>query len=83
MKTTFEKQVPKILYYRNYNYFNNEAFRNDLFLKFSTLDIHNIECSEFEDLLLKTLHIHAPLKKRYIRANNAPFMTKDLCKPLW
>ena len=30
MKMYFQKQVPKILYYRNYNYFNNELFRNDL-----------------------------------------------------
>ena len=26
--------------------------------------------------------MHAPLKKRYIRANNSPFMTKELCKAI-
>ena len=36
---------------------------------------HNVECKEFETIILDTLDRHAPLKKRYIRGNNAPFMT--------
>ena len=82
MKMNFQKQVPKILYYRNYNYFNNELFRNDLLRELSMRGSHNVECKEFEAIILDTLNRHAPLKKRYIRANNAPFMTKELCKAI-
>ena len=31
---------------------------------------------------METLNKHAPLKKRYIRANNSPFMNEDLCKAI-
>ena len=44
--------------------------------------LQNIGCKYFEDILLDTLSRHAPPKKRYIRANNAPFMTKVLCKSI-
>ena len=30
MKSKFRKQSPNILYYRNYKYFDNDFFRNDL-----------------------------------------------------
>ena len=44
----------------------------------------------FETYLVKNLKIffmcilneHAPTKKRYIRANDAPFMNKELCKAI-
>ena len=31
----------------------------------------------FEEEFLKVLNKHAPLKKKFIRANHAPFMTKN------
>ena len=45
-------------------------------------DFHVIECKEFEDTVLETLNKHAPLKKRYIIANNDPFMNKPFCKAI-
>ena len=44
--------------------------------------LYVVERSEFETMFLHTLNKHAPLKKRFIRANNAPFMTKTLCKAI-
>ena len=85
MKMNFQKQVPKVIYYRNYKYFDNELFRADLLQKLSMHGIfhkENAECKTFEDIFIDTLNRHAPLKKRYIRANNAPFMTKALCKSI-
>ena len=74
------KQTPKILYYRNYKHFNNELFRSMILQELDKLGILNLGCNEFEYIFLSTLQILAPLKKRYIRAHNAPFMTKELCK---
>ena len=37
---------------------------------------------EFEDIFLIVLQNHAPLKKKLIRANHAPYMTKALRKSM-
>ena len=63
-------------------YFNNELFRNDFYQELSKYDILNIECTHFEEIFLKIFNIHAPLKKRYFRANNSPFMVNSLCKTI-
>ena len=82
MKVDFQKQVPKILYYRNMKHFDNEIFRNDFYQELSKYDALNIECIHFEEIFLKTFNFHAPLKKRFLRANNSPFMNKQLCKAI-
>ena len=45
-------------------------------------DIHNLNCYEFENICMTILSIHAPLRKKYLRANNAPFMNKLLSKAI-
>ena len=82
MKMNFQKQVPKILYYRNMKHFDNEIFRNDFYQELSKYDALNIECIHFEEIFLKTFNVHAPLKKRFLRANNSPFMNKQLCEAI-
>ena len=82
MKSSFYKQEPKIFNYRNYKYFNNESFRNDLLYEINKKDFHDVSCGEFENLFLKTLNKHAPMKTKYIRANNSPFMNKELSKAI-
>ena len=81
MKCNFQKQEPKVIIYRNYKYFD-ERFRIDLFNAVCNIGPRNIICNEFETLFLYILNRHAPLKKRYIRANNAPFINKELCKAI-
>ena len=73
MRAGFQKQTPKILNYRNYKYFNNEIFRNDLLKEL--MGFSDISCEAFERLFMNILNKHAPMKKRYTRANNSPFMT--------
>ena len=82
MKMNFQKQTPKTFYYRNYKRFNNENFRNDLLQELAKRDYQNIECIDFEEIFMMILNKHAPLKKRYIRANNSPFMNSMLCKAI-
>ena len=72
MKSSFQKQEPKILNYRNYKFFNNENFRSDLIYAIGKLGFHNISCEKFESLFMATLNKHAPLKTSYVRANNSP-----------
>ena len=79
MKCNFQKQRAKVIIYRNYKYFDNDRFRYDLFLGMNKAGIDNMNCGDFETLIISTLDIHPPLKRRNIRANNAPFMNKTLC----
>ena len=78
-KTTFHKNKPKEVTYRDYKNFNKDLFKNDLRKSFSdgckTYD-------KFEDVFLCTLNNHAPLKTKLIRANHAPYMTKCLRKAI-
>ena len=82
MKSKFQKQLPKVLIYRNYKSFKNEHFRGDLFYELCKEELRNMECSEFEDIFMRILNRHAPIKRSYIRANNAPFMNKSLSKAI-
>ena len=63
---------PKLSNYRNYKFFNNGNFKNVL--------IYGIQ--QLEHLVMKILNYHAPQKTRLIKANNSPFMRKELCKAI-
>ena len=82
MKSTFQKQVPKILNYRNYKRFNNELFQNDLMFEISKIGLNSICCQQFENIFMLTLNKHAPSKTRYVRANNSPFMNNNIYKAI-
>ena len=82
LKSSYLKQEPKIFNYRNYKYFNNENFRNDLLYEISKKGFHGISCEEFETLFMMALNNHAPMKIKYIRANNSPFMNNELFKAI-
>ena len=82
MKCSFQTQSPKVIYYRNYKCFDNIAFKASLWKKLSAYGFRNTNCDDFENLFLYTLNEHAPMKKKYIRANNVPFMNKELRKAI-
>ena len=82
MKCSFQKQSPKVIYYRNYKCFDNIAFKASLCKNLSVCGFRNINCDDFENLFLSTFNEHTLVKKRYIRANNAPFMNKELYKAI-
>ena len=82
LKASFIKQEPKIFNYRNFKCFNNENFRNDLLYEISMKGFLAKSCEEFETLFMMTLNTHAPMKTKYIRANNSPFMNNELSKAI-
>ena len=43
-----------------------------------SIDNNNAELVEFTNTVLSILDKHAPIKRKYIRANNSAFMTKEL-----
>ena len=80
MRSTFPKAQPKIVYYRDYKNFDLYAFRADLRTQLSK--IKEKEYYNFELTFLKVLEEHAPMKKKVLRANDKPYMTKALRKAI-
>ena len=85
LKVFYTKQRPHIIQYRSYTKFSNKAFINDLqntFFQFSC----SCENCYFEKFKKKkktvdvSLKKHAPLKKRYVRASQAPRINKTIKK---
>ena len=80
MRAFFPKQAPIISSYRDYKHYDEDLFRYELIGKLSNLNRGKIDCSTFENLCTGVLNRHAPLKEKYTRANNSPFMNKKLSK---
>ena len=81
LKTSFQKQTANIVNYRDYNKFNLNLFRNQLLEQLTNI-VDNITYAKFEDIFTHLLDLHAPMKTKYIRANNGPFMSKILSKAI-
>ena len=77
MKAYFPKPCPKLVNYRDFKKFSNEAFRDELLTNLS----HSApNYDDFIKLVNRVLHRNGPQKKRYIRANQKPFITSELNK---
>ena len=82
MKATFPKSKPKEIYYRSYKQFDKEKFREDLKNKLNLETENGTKYQLFEKTFLEVLERHAPLKRKLLRANEVPYMTKALRKAI-
>ena len=80
LKTTFPKQGPIVINYRNYKKYDENVFKSDLRQELQKIDLSNLNYSSFETAFDRVLDKHAPVKKKYVRANDKPFMTRALRK---
>ena len=80
MKTTFPKVKPEVMIYRDYKKFCEGHFRNELKTELSKEKVDDYET--FENIFLQVLNKHAPPKKKILRANHKPYMTKTLRKAI-
>ena len=80
LKTTFPKQGPIVINYRNYKKYDENVFKSDLRQELQKIDPSNLNYSSFETAFDRVLDKHAPVKKKYVRANDKPFMTRALRK---
>ena len=79
LKVYFKKKGPSIIQYGKYKNFSNDKFRNELNERIRS-KIESSRLDIFVSAVLKVLSKNPPIKKRYIRANEAPFMNKVLKK---
>ena len=80
MKTTFPKSQPKIIYYRDYKNFDLAKFRAELREELKKSE--STGYYHFEVTFLKVLEKHAPMKKKVVRTNDKPYMTRILRKAI-
>ena len=76
MKVIFKKQKPKIIFHRNYNNFDKKSLKEYLKLSLGAYEPSEFALKDFQNVCFS----FAPLKKKYIRANQALFMNKELKK---
>ena len=77
-KTSFHKQEPKIIKYRDYKNFDNNKFRSEILrCNFDYTDLRT-----FKETVANIFNKYAPIKKKYVRTNEAPFRTKELHKAI-
>ena len=82
LKQHFPKQKPRVVIHRQYKNFRNDYFRIELENALLKYDINNIDYDNFIKTFLTVLDKHAPIKKKYLRANHANFVTKQLRKAI-
>ena len=80
LKASFDKEKPNVVNYRDYKNLREETFRQELQTELADLEVQLMTYASFQDTFLRVLDKHAPMKKRYIRANDSPFMNRTLRK---
>ena len=78
MKVFYKKQKPTIIAYRSYKHFSNEVFMADVQNRISQVTSENneLEFDIFKTALNEVIQRHAPIKRRYVRLNQALFINK-------
>ena len=83
MKMYHCKQRPSVSTYRKFKIFSNIEFMKDLEEHLTKFEHFNsIPSNLFKEIVNTILEKHAPTKKKYVRANQGPFITKTLSKEI-
>ena len=80
LKTTYRKKPPKVIIYRDYKKYSPYSFQRDLESSLKNKDLSKLSNDDFHSLLMRLVDNHAPQKRKYLRGNDQPFMTKQLRK---
>ena len=84
-KSHFSRLKPKIIHYRNFKRFDKQKFSADV--KNADFSFETDDPNESYSALTNTFSLivekHAPFKKKIVRGNHAPFITKDLRKTIY
>ena len=84
MKVFYKKQKLTIITYHSYKNFSNEIFMADFQNRIShvTPENNDLEFDIFKAVLNQAIQKHAPIKQRYVRPNQAPFINKTINKDI-
>ena len=80
LRTQLIKGNAKMKMYRDYKTFNIDFFKRDLRESLENHTSYDYSC--FQNIFIALLNKHAPIKKKIMRFNNNPFMSKALRKAI-
>ena len=80
LKTSITKSKPQKITYRDYKNFDSVRFNGELKCVLEKEKITS--CIKFDEMFLRTLNQHAPLKSKLLRANHASHISKPLRKAI-
>ena len=80
LKQHFPKQKPRVVINRQYKNFCNDYFRIELENALLKYDFDYIDYDNFIETFLTVSDKHAPIKKKYLRPNDANFVRKTVKK---
>ena len=75
-----KKKDPVLLNYRSYKDFGETSFWGELANALPAFDYENLGYDDFKKVFIEVLNQHAPMKKKILRGNNAPFMNRLFSK---
>ena len=82
LKSEAPNLTPKVVSYRKYKHFNGDKFKLEILDKLSMQNLLTMDYKNFKDTIIDSLNKHAPLKRKYLRANHSNFITKELSKAI-
>ena len=84
MRKTFKKQRPRIIPYRSFKHFSNNEFRSSWIDNLSNqIYVHNDDgFNRFCKISIDTLNSFAPIKNKFVRANQMCFITKEFSREI-
>ena len=83
LKTAFKKKKPKTILYRDYKAFSKNDFSRELItLILAQREMSNLTFGQINDICISLLDKHVPMKQKFVRGNDALFMTKELRKAI-
>ena len=80
LKPTYKKTGPTVINYGDYKNFSEQTFKRELKEELDSIETTDLDYSSFQNCFEKLLDKHAPMKTKYIRANDGLFMNRVLRK---
>ena len=71
----FQKCKPHIITYRNYKNYGNDVCRSEIQ---SFCSLNETDLCLFKETIFCIFNKHTPIREKFLRANEAPFITKEL-----
>ena len=82
-RSYFSRLPPKTITYRRFRYFETKDFLCKLENKLRSKECNGgVKYDDLTNIFQSTLDNHAPLKQKQVMGDQAPFMTKELSKPV-
>ena len=80
LKSSITKSKPQKINYRDYKNFDSVRFNDEL--KYILAKEKIMSCTKFDELFLRILNKHTPLKSKLLHSNHASYISKPLKKAI-